>query len=164
MRFFLGFVLALMLILPAYAQEEEAQPVQEEKVEMPAVSFSEEEYERKLALAEEMHQIWPVRIKVEKALDRAALSLPPEERAVFKASMRKAIKFRLLEEDSINAMMKVFSVDELQAMVDFYGSSTGRAISAKTDMYQQEISPTFTRMMDKALMDIKTGAAPGDVR
>lgn len=121
-------------------------------------------YERRLELAKEMHEIWPTRLKVEQALDRATVGLPEERRAAFKAAMRKAIKYKVLEEDSIDAMVKLFTVEELEDMVKFYGSSNGRAVSLKIDAYQAEIAPSFTRMMDKALMDIKTGSAPGDIR
>lgn len=148
MRFLLLIALSFLVVSPALAQEEKADAT----------------YDRRVELAKEMHEIWPVRLKVEKALDRAAHRVPLQKRAAFKSAMRHAIKYELLEEDSINAMVKTFTVEELEAMVAFYGSPNGRSISAKIESYQNEISPSFTRMMDKALMDVKTGSTPGDIQ
>ncbi len=162
MRLFLT-LLAVLTISPAYAQDAETSA---DTVEEAATTDAADDptYERRLALAKEMHEIWPVRLKVESALDRAARGAPPQRRAAFKAAMRHAIKFEVLEEESIDAMVKIFTTEELQEMVAFYGSPTGRSISAKIDEYQSELSPSFTRMMDKALMDVKTGSAPGNIQ
>jgi len=118
--------------------------------------------ERRYELSEQMHEIWPVRPKVENALNVVARQAPEDERLAFKAAMRKAIQFDKLEEESIEAMADIFTVEELEAMVAFYGSPEGRSVSEKTDDYQAAIRPVIARMMDGALLDVRTGNVPGN--
>lgn len=91
----LGF---LVLAAPAFAQdapeEEKAAQAQEKPVLDP-------DFEQRLNLAEKMHDIWPIRPRVEDALDMTAESLPEAERAEFKAHMRKVIKYDQLEENRL---------------------------------------------------------------
>ncbi len=133
-----------MVALPAFAQDAPG----------PA-------YEQRLDLARQMHEIWPVRLKVEKALDVIAARMVPEDQAGFKAAMRRAIQFDQLEKDSVTAMAQTFTAEELKAMIVFYGSAEGRSVSEKTQDYQQRLEPSLTRMLDAALMQVKTGTAPG---
>lgn len=111
----------------------------------------------RLELAGKMHEIWPIRSRIEAALNAIAQNLPEERQTEVKAAMRKAIKFEQLEEESIKAMAEVFSTDELKAMIEFYGSDAGKAISAKTQDYEGLLRPILTRMIDAAMLDVRTG-------
>ncbi|MCB1530604.1 MAG: DUF2059 domain-containing protein [Rhodospirillales bacterium] len=150
----LGF---LVLAAPAFAQdapeEEKAAQAQEKPVLDP-------DFEQRLNLAEKMHDIWPIRPRVEDALDMTAESLPEAERAEFKAHMRKVIKYDQLEEESIEAMARIYTVEELQAMLDFYSSKEGRSVSAKTSEYMEALEPAIIKMLDGALMSVRTGSSP----
>ncbi len=161
-RFFslLAFV-AMLFVSPAIAQEdadsvlagqEQASSLQESEVEGKDV------YEERLKLSRKMHEIWPIRPKVESALEVVSEQLPQDERLKFKAGMRKAIKFKALEEASVDAMADIFSVKELLAMIEFYGSKEGRSVSHKTSDYELALQPVFVEMIDKALLDIKLGS------
>jgi hypothetical protein len=151
-------VFVCMIAVPALAQEEIAS---ESVVETPASGASAaipaDDMAQRITLAEKMHDIWPVRTKVEDALDIAAQSFPEDQRDKFKAGMRKAIKYDQLEEESIAAMAKLFTVAELQKMVDFYGSPEGKSVSAKTDDYMTALEPVMTKMLDQALIEVRTG-------
>ena len=114
---------------------------------------------KRLELARQMHEIWPIRPKVENALDIAAQNFPEPERLSFKARMRQAVEFDALEQASIDAMVDIFTVEELQAMVAFYGSKAGRSVSHKTGDYEQELQPILVEMLDKALMDTRFGSS-----
>lgn len=117
------------------------------------------EVARRLELARQMHELWPVRTRVEEALDILSEQIQPDKQLEFKAAMRKAIQFNELEAESVKAMADTFTTEELEAMVAFYGSKAGRSVSAKTKDYQLALQPIMTRMMDAALMDLKTGGA-----
>lgn len=143
-----SFMVVMMISISSFAQDE---PQEKE----------DPTYEQRLELSEQMHDIWITRLRVEKALDKVALRLPESERAPFKAAMRRVINFDVLEQESIDAMAEIFTADELKAMVEFYGSSAGRSISTKMDAYEEIMSPVYTQMLDKALVDIKFGEAPG---
>jgi hypothetical protein len=57
-------------------------------------------------------------------------------------------------------MAQTFTAEELQSMIDFYGSDMGRSISAKTPDYQELMQPIIVKMLDKAMLDLKTGMTP----
>ncbi len=118
-----------------------------------------EDFDQRLELAAKMHEIWPVRPRVEEALDMAAQSFDWQNRPAFKAQMRRAINFDQLNEDSIKAMAEIYTAPELEAMIAFYGSPEGRAVSAKTGDYSAALQPVITRMLDQALMDVRTGTS-----
>ncbi len=134
------FVLALLMFaVPAYAQD--AEPISKERLE----------------LAEKMHEIWPIRTRIERALDAVAASFPAERQAEIKATLRRSIQFDQLEEESIKAMAETFDEKELQAMINFYGSEEGRAVSVKTADYEMALKPIMVKMIDKAMMDLRLG-------
>lgn len=166
-RFFsLFFFIAVLMISPVMAQEDadavlaEQDQVTAEQEKYPLKEpeqSSEADYEERLKLSRRMHEIWPIRPKVEAALDMISERIPQQERLKFKAGMRKAIKFDALEEASVDAMADIFTVKELRAMIGFYGSKEGRSVSHKTSDYEKALQPVMTRMVDKALLDAKLG-------
>ncbi len=155
--------LSLMVATPAFAQEEgtpvpaqESLPADAPALAAPAESIT----PRQLELAKQMHEIWPIRTRVESAIDAVVQNFPPDKQAQAKASLRKSIQFDQVEEESIQAMASTFTEDELKAMVDFYGSEIGRSVSAKTAEYETAMRPIIIKMMDKAALDLKTGMTP----
>lgn len=152
-------ILFIFLLIPfaVVAQETPSVPQATSAIEQPIPATTQTDETQRIALAEKMHDIWPVRTKVEDALDIAAQSFPEDQRDKFKSGMRKAIKYDQLEEESIAAMAKLFTVAELQKMVDFYGSPEGKSVSAKTDDYMKALEPVMTKMLDQALIEVRTG-------
>ncbi len=142
------FLACLILTLPAMAQQ--GDPIGDDGAA----------YDQRLALALKMNEIWPIRLRIETAIAAAAESFPLERRPEVKAALRKNIQFDQIEEESIKAMAETFSSEELQAMIDFYGSENGRSISAKTSAYEHALRPSLIKMMDKAMLDVKTGKKP----
>ena len=137
-KFFLLFAI-LFVSVPAIAQEAESiAPT-------------------RLELAGKMHEIWPIRTRIETALDAVSESFPPDRQAEVKAALRKSIQFDQVEEASIRAMAQTFTEEELAAMIEFYGSETGRSISAKTSSYEAVLRPIMVQMMDRAMLDLRTG-------
>lgn len=144
--------------ITAEAAAELAEQSSEEAGEAtPKPALPKDKYEERLKLSRKMHEIWPVRPRVESALDAVAEQVPAPERLKFKASMRKGIKFQALEEASIDAMADIFTVKELEAMIEFYGSKEGRSVSHKTSDYERALQPEMIKMIDKALLDAKLG-------
>jgi hypothetical protein len=182
-RYFILFSFAIMLSFPALAQEGEANfallmPETTEDVgadekanktkedEKPADIIKDADqsemsedaaYERRLKLSRDMHKIWPVRPKIERALDKIAEQIEPQNRMRFKSAMRKAINFNTVEQTSIESMADIFTADELKAMIAFYGSKEGRSVSFKTDDYERALQPVLVKMLDKAILDTKLG-------
>ncbi len=147
------FAIAMLMSAPAWSQENAGTPIPQAEEGEEAVSAA------AMALAKEMHEIWPIRTRIESAIDSVAQNFPPEKQAEAKAIIRRNIQFDQVEEESIRAMASTFTEEELRAMVDFYGSETGRGISSKTQDYEAAMVPVITKMMDKAMLDLKTGMA-----
>lgn len=142
------FVIVLIsLALPVFAQEE-GTPVPEKAQSVP---------QSRIDLAGQMHDIWPIRTRIESAIDSVSQNFPDERRAEIKAAMRKAINYDQIQEASIRAMATTFTDDELKAMIEFYGSDVGRSISAKTPEYENALTPIMVQMLDKAMLDLRTG-------
>ena len=116
--------------------------------------------EYSIELAQKMHEIWPIRTRMESAIDSIAQGFPEAKQAQIKAAMRKSMKYDQLEEGSVKAMAETFTEEELEEMIKFYGSETGRSISAKTGMYEDALRPIMMEMIDKAMLDIRTGQKP----
>lgn len=139
MKYLLLIFMAFMVASPVYAQDDLApEPTN-------------------LELAEQMHKIWPIRPKIEAIIDIISEDIAPNDRLRLKAALRQAIEFDALEDASIEAMAEIFTAEELEAMIDFYGSKEGRAVTFKVDDYERALEPTMTKMMDKALLDLKLG-------
>ena len=159
MRHFLAITFILSIITsPAFAQDVPS-------IGGPAIIDAPEDvaaYEastkERLKLAQKMHEIWPIRQKVENALDNISERVPEKDRLKFKSGMRKAIDFDELEEQSIQAMADIYSGAELNKMIEFYGSKEGRSISTKNGDYERSLSPLMIKMVDKALLGAKMGS------
>jgi len=163
MKIFLISLLALSFFaVPSYAQENAddvlVETGVEETLETSQEEPQEEKYQKRLALSKQMHEIWPTRPKIESAIDAVGEQIPEAERTKFKAAMRRAVKFQALEEKSIETMAEIFTVKELESMIEFYGSKEGRSVAFKTGDYEAALQPLLIEMIDKALLDTRLGA------
>lgn len=149
--FLLLLLMCTILALPAGVMAQEAT----QKTAQQTADNS--TYDERLALAREMHDIRPARLQVEQAIENAAAKLPPLDRETFKREMLGGFDFERLEELSIKAMAEVFTVEELSAMVAYYSSPEARAITGKMPIYEEMMQPEIMKMLDKALIKLRTG-------
>jgi len=139
MRQFLILLTACLFFVPVAGAQNDADAVLSESGAAEENPAMDEGYKKRLELSRKMHEIWPVRTKVERAIDSIGENVPAPDRAKFKATMRSAIKFQALEEASIDTMAEIFTEKELQAMIDFYGSKEGRSVSFKVGDYEKAL-------------------------
>jgi len=151
----LSFIALIMMPLGVHAQEASSEATAQ--IESADETLTDKALESRLELSKQMHKIWPVRPKIENALDAIAEQIDPQNRMRFKSEMRKAINFNTVEQSSIEAMADIFTAEELTAMIAFYGSKEGRSVSFKTDDYAKALQPVLTKMLDKAVLDTKLG-------
>ncbi len=117
-----------------------------------------EDMAARVELAQEMHDIWPTRDRVQKAIKIATQSVPPEEQAAFEEVLSFTMDYAAIEAKSIEAMARTFSLEELQAMVAYYGSDIGRSAEGKRDDYIKVLTPEISGYVDKAIMTYRYGA------
>ena len=118
---------------------------------------------KRLELAQKMHEIRPARAQVDEAVQQVARNLPPLEREKLLNLVEKAFDYKKLEKLSVDTMVDLFTVAELQKMVDYFGSPEAKAIGEKLPQYQAKLQPEILRMLDTALMEDRTGGPPDKI-
>jgi hypothetical protein len=113
---------------------------------------------RRAELAKKIHDLRPTRDQVHAAIDQAAATQPPEEQESFRMAMRNVLNYQAIEKISIDAMVEIYTEPELQAMYDFYSKPEAKNASAKEDQYAGKVYPEIMRMLDEAMMRVRTGS------
>lgn len=150
MRIFSILVLLLLAVCPpaAFAEDAAAPSVQAQ---------DDASYAKRLELARKMHEINPARDQINAAIDQAAESQPEQEREAFKTAMRSVLNFQAIEKISIDAMAEVYTERELQAMVNYYSLPEAKSAGEKQMKYSEKVYPEIIRMLDQAMMRVRTG-------
>lgn len=78
-------------------------------------------------------------------------SLPPEQRQVFLEAFRQEYDIAALESAAMNALVKLFTAREIDAMATFYGSPEGQSIQRKMGSYMAEVQPVIQRTAVQAV-------------
>ena len=71
--------------------------------------------------------------------------------------MRGVLNYQAIEKISIDAMAETYTLPELQAMVDYYSKPEAISAAAKDQAYGQKVYPEIMRMLDAAMMKVRTG-------
>ncbi|MCB1784085.1 MAG: DUF2059 domain-containing protein [Alphaproteobacteria bacterium] len=176
------FVVGALAASPVFAQDSEGQaqsadkflgesqkaaeaPAAEEEVnadDAVAEDVDEATLAKKLALARDFHVLWSTHQQIDDAIRRASYTLPPKDREGFIAAMTSVLNYNAIDKISIDAMVDTFTLDEIQAMVDYYRNPAGLSAMKKTNDWGKKVQPEVTRMIDKAMMKVRTGGLPGD--
>jgi len=163
-------LLGAVLVTPIFAvqaiAQEDGTPEAEMVTENSASEQDEEavgnqgsNYKERLVLAKEMHEIRPAADQVDSAIDSVSLKMPQASRESFKSRMRNLLDYRAIERISINAMAGTYTLAELEAMVEYYSKPEAQSALDKTSEYQQKVGPEIVRMIDRAVMQMRTGGA-----
>ncbi len=112
---------------------------------------------KKVKLAKEMHNIRPTREQVDSAIRRAASKLSEYERANFMSAMKSMLNYNAIERISIDAMVETYSHKELESMVGYFSKPEAMSASKKIRPWAQRVQPEIARMIDRAMMRIRTG-------
>lgn len=143
---FIKLILAFVILFPsvsAFAQNADPGPL-----------------ENRLALAKQMQELRPVKEQVDTAIEMYIAQIPEAQREAYKLSIRKALNYQALEKLSVDAMAETYTEAELKALVEHYSKPEARSASDKYEAYAGKVYPEITRMLDKAMMGVKTGNAP----
>ena len=156
-KLFIAFVaVALLIPVGAFAQGKPNQApaaAREEAQKKPA------DYERRLELSKKMHEVQPASMQVIRAIEQVSMQLPPQDRDGFVNAMKKSIDGDKLESVSVGTMAEMFTVTELERMLDYFSSAEARSISEKMPLYNARMQPEIMKMLDAAMMAARTGSA-----
>lgn len=114
--------------------------------------------EHRLDLARKMHAINPLDPQIDGEIRRASLTIPLLEREAFLAAMSTVINRKTIEEVSIKAMADIYTVAELESMVDYYGKPEAKSAMRKVGDWARMVQPQLARIIDRAIMRVRTGA------
>lgn len=112
-------------------------------------------YGNRLAAAERYLQVVSMKDMMRDIIVETAKNIPEKERAAYVAFMTKQIRIDVLERAALASMAKHFTVDELNALADFYGSKEGRSAMKKFGAYMADIMPVVEQEMTKIQADIE---------
>jgi hypothetical protein len=115
------------------------------------------EVNNKTLLAQNFFEIRPVAELANNAVASLAGAKPVHERALFARQMRLNMDYAQLERKMTAALLDTYTVDEIKAMVDFYGSDLGKSITAKGAAFEQAVSPILQQMLDQAFVKANYG-------
>lgn len=108
----------------------------------------------RLAAAKRYMKIVPPEELVAATIEQVASQLPPDRQEPFKAALRKVIKVERIEEITLQAVAKHFTVKEINALAAFYSSPEGRSISRKFGAYMADVMPVIQQELQEAMEEI----------
>ena len=109
----------------------------------------------KRALAVQVNEARPVKAQLERVMDARLARFPADKRTAAKEKIMAAIDYEKIDAVTIDGLVSVYTLDELKAMADFYGSDTGKSIEKKAPALQALVKPEVQKVLDAALMKIQ---------
>ncbi len=116
------------------------------------------DYQQRIELARQMHEIRPLNADIEESVRRLAQRYPAEQREIFVDRMLDEFDQDDMTALSVKAMAETFTLAELEKMIEFHGSPEGQAVTKKMPVYQAVIQPEIIRKIDRAMMAVRTGS------
>lgn len=139
----LRLILALLLVtLPTLAGAAEGDPP---------------DLQDRIKYATLFHDARPLRPLIDSQIDTYTKQVNEEEREDFLRHVQLRIDYDGLEDKSIQAMARIYTVPELKAMIAYYGSPEGKSADAKSSAYAEKLGPEIGKALDGALMDTRFG-------
>lgn len=119
-----------------------------------------ERVERKLELAERMHELQPIEPRIDNAINALTEGFPEDQRNVMKVRLKRLMNIPAIEVVSIETMAEIYTLAELEAMVAYYELPEARSAVAKDSEYGTRLGAHIFRMVDRALMELRAGETP----
>ena len=105
--------------------------------------------------AEAYLKVSPLDPMVEETTKELLKVFPPEQHDLIRESMKQTMDRIDLEELTINALVKHFTVKEINAMTVFYGSPEGQSILRKFPAYTKEIMPAILGVIPEVVKAVE---------
>jgi hypothetical protein len=117
--------------------------------------------ENRIVVAKKYMEIMPPKEMLHEVASRVAPTLVEKDRKVFLEVMESPAIEKEANSITLNGLVKFFTVDELNAMVAFYGSPTGKAAYKKFGSYMGDIMPQIQMAVKKAVVEAKQQETKG---
>ena len=120
----------------------------------------EDDFAQRLALAERMLEIRPAEKQVERAVDsyirNYMFNASDEDQEIFRTAMKRLMNPKALEKVAVDAYAETFTLEELEAMVEYYSKPEAQSASDKQNLLNAKIAPEIALMMDRALIRLRS--------
>ena len=117
----------------------------------PNLASAQDSIGNRMAAAERYAAVADIEKMMNDSIRTIAQSFPANQREDVIAKMRREIDIQWLRNLMINSMVQIFTVEELNALADFYGNSVGRSIVRKMPAYFAAFMPAMQqRLIDAA--------------
>jgi hypothetical protein len=91
--------------------------------------------------------------------DGLAMNMKPEDRDGFRQMMTKFVNIDVINNASLESMVKHFTIDELSALADFYDLPVAKTAMLKMGVYMAEIMPVIQAEMLRAAGEVQLAQA-----
>ena len=108
----------------------------------------------RLAAAKRYLKAVPPASMVADSVNRVVDQVPAERREVFKQALSKVISSDHIEKITLDAVIKHFTVKEINALTAFYASPEGRSITKKFGAYIADVMPAIQDELAMAVEEI----------
>jgi hypothetical protein len=116
--------------------------------------------ENRTVVAKRYLEVMPPKELLHEVSNRVAPTLPEKDRKIFTDVMSSTGLEQAANRISLDGLVKYFTVDELNAMVAFYGSPTGKSAYKKFAPYMGEIMPQIQQEVKKAVVEAQKQQDP----
>jgi hypothetical protein len=116
--------------------------------------------ENRNLVAKRYLEVMPPKEMLHEVANRVAPTLPEKNRKMFMDVMNSPGIEQAADRITLNGLVKYFTVDELNAMVAFYGSPKGKSAYKKFAPYMGEIMPQIQQEVRKAVAEVQAKQGP----
>lgn len=116
--------------------------------------------ENRIVVAKRYLEVMPPKEMLQGMANRVVARLPENNRKAFMDVMSSQEIEKAAYKFTLDGLVKHFTVDELNAMVAFYGSPAGQAAYKKFSPYMGEIMPQIQQEVKKALEVVQKQQGP----
>ena len=104
--------------------------------------------------AERYLKVVPPQELIKDTAENVATNLPEAKRGPFVEAMTKQLDLQKLNQVMIDSMVNRFTVKEINALADFYGSPEGRSVMKKFGLFMADVTPAIEAETRKAIASV----------
>jgi hypothetical protein len=114
--------------------------------------------DKRAQAADRYLHVVPMQKMLDDMFSEMSKQMPPEQRDEIVAKLRAGIRVDMLERIAKDAMIKVFTAEELNALADFYASPNGASAMKKFGAYMSLIMPALQSELQQASLKLQSAA------
>lgn len=112
-------------------------------------------YGNRVLYAEKYMQVFSMENMMHDVIRESSTNYPEIYRGRYVNLMKKYIDVDVLERAMLAALVKNFTVSELNALANFYGSDVGKSVMKKFGTYMADVMPAIQMQVIKAQSDVE---------